>query len=249
MYQLSLSGMNIGQGGDSRGSGEIAVLEYIKKKSAHKGSLVIFDVGASGGDYSMLLIKAFNEKAEIYSFEPSEASYQKLSQILPQKKNTHIYNFGFSNEERSVTLFSGANAPGWASLYKRRVDHFNVYLNKTEQVRVRIIDNFCKEKGIRKIDFLKLDIEGHELQALEGAREMLASGSIDFIQFEFGGCNIDSRTFFQDFYYLLKDQFYIYRVIRDGLYPIEKYEEIWECFMTTNFIAEKKPVFAKSASK
>ena len=240
MHKICLSGMNIGLGADPKNSGEIIVLEYIKRKSTNKNKLVIFDVGANIGDYSRLLEEFFSDRADIYCFEPSRETYRKLSENFNGKKNIHIYNLGFSNEDKTVFLFADKNASGLASLYKRRLDHFNIHMNETEQVKVMTVDNFCRGEGIKKIDFLKLDIEGHELQALEGAREILKSNSIDFIQFEFGGCNIDSRTFFQDFYYLLKDDFYIYRIIQDGLYPIEKYEEACECFITTNFFAERR---------
>ena len=46
-----------------------------------------------------------------------------------------------------------------------------------------------------RIDIAKLDIEGHELQALTGFGAALSACRV--IQFEFGGCNIDTRTFFQ----------------------------------------------------
>lgn len=69
---------------------------------------------------------------------------------------------------------------------------------------------------------------------------MLASGAVDFIQFEFGGTNIDSRTYFQDFYYLLKDQYNIYRILKDGLFQITQYKEVYEVFITTNFLAQKR---------
>ncbi len=69
---------------------------------------------------------------------------------------------------------------------------------------------------------------------------MLGSGAVDFIQFEFGGCNIDSRTYFQDFYYLLNDRYKISRILKDGLYPISRYKEMYEAFTTTNYLAEKK---------
>jgi len=83
-----------------------------------------------------------------------------------------------------------------------------------------------------------MDVEGNELKVLDGALNMLASKRIRFIQFEFGGCNIDSRTFFQDFYYLLNKDFQLYRIVQDGLFPINHYKECYELFMTTNFLAE-----------
>jgi hypothetical protein len=85
-----------------------------------------------------------------------------------------------------------------------------------------------------------MDVEGNELKVLNGSKGMLNEGKIDFIQFEFGGCNIDSRTYFQDFFYLLKERYRIYRIIGDGLYEIRQYREQFEIFTTTNFFAERK---------
>ena len=58
------------------------------------------------------------------------------------------------------------------------------------------------------------------------------------IQFEFGGSNIDTRTFFQDFWYFFKDRnFSIYRITPNGILPIREYTEHDEFFSTTNYIA------------
>ena len=112
-------------------------------------------------------------------------------------------------------------------------------MHAQEEIKIKTIDSYCDEHAIKTINLLKLDIEGHELDALKGAKRMLSSGAIDFIQFEFGGCNIDSRTYFQDFYYLLKDDFRFFRILKDGLFPIKSYKEEYEVFITTNFLAEK----------
>ena len=69
---------------------------------------------------------------------------------------------------------------------------------------------------------------------------MIEADAITNILFEFGGCNIDSRTFFQDFFYLLKDKYHIYRVLQDGLFQISEYREIYEIFLTTNFLEVHK---------
>ena len=96
-------------------------------------------------------------------------------------------------------------------------------MDKKEEISLDTIDNYCEEQGIKKIHFLKLDIEGHELSALHGAKKMIANGNIYFIQFEFGGCNIDSATHFQDFYYFLKGKYRIHRILKDGLKEIRHY--------------------------
>lgn len=58
---------------------------------------------------------------------------------------------------------------------------------------------------------------------------MLNSGSVDFIQFEFGGCNIDSRTYNK-----------IYRIVKNGLHKISMYKDIYVGFIITIFLAEKR---------
>jgi hypothetical protein len=74
---------------------------------------------------------------------------------------------------------------------------------------------------------------------LAGASAMLEQGKVDIVVFEFGGCNIDTRSFFQDFYYLftlLKMK--LFRITPSAyLYPIYSYHEVFEQFRTTNFVA------------
>ena len=85
---------------------------------------------------------------------------------------------------------------------------------------------------------MKLDIEGFELFALQGGLKELES--IKVIQFEFGGSNVDTRTFFQDFWYLLTSiGFRIYRISKSGPIEIKYYSEEDEYFSTTSFLAVK----------
>jgi len=86
------------------------------------------------------------------------------------------------------------------------------------------------------IDYIKIDIEGHELDALRGMGERVSD--VKIIQFEFGGCNIDTRTYFQDFWYFFKSKnFRIYRITPAGCKLIPAYKESDEFFLTTNYIA------------
>jgi len=238
LLQLSLYGMNIGYQPDADKSGEIPLLKYIKNKIANDKSITLFDVGANIGGYSTLLTEIFPENSTIYSFEPSKTTFATLQSNTKDLKNIHLVNRGLSNEKKAVNLYSDRDNSGEASIYKRRLDHFNVEQTLKEVIQLGTIDDYCEENNIKTIDLLKMDVEGNELKVLDGALNMLASKRIRFIQFEFGGCNIDSRTFFQDFYYLLNKDFQLYRIVQDGLFPINHYKECYELFMTTNFLAE-----------
>lgn len=85
-----------------------------------------------------------------------------------------------------------------------------------------------------------MDIEGNELKALQGAEKLLKEGRIRAIQIEFGGCNIDSRTYFRDFWNLLHENFEVYRILKNGLWKIEQYAEKMECFCNMNYLFVKK---------
>lgn len=220
LYKFSLQGMNIGGGTAPETSGEKHAIDYISRQLKAADNLVIFDVGANVGDYTILLQNVLKDRAHIFCFEPSKKTHEKLLSNTKHLNNIKQYNFGFGNDDAVHTLFSNADESGLASLYKRKLDHFNLTMDKTEEIEIKTIDGFCMQNNIPHIHFLKLDVEGNEMKILEGAKNMIASGNIDYIQFEFGGCNIDSRTYFQDFYYALKDRYNIYRIVKDGLYKL-----------------------------
>ncbi|MCO5230486.1 MAG: FkbM family methyltransferase [Chitinophagales bacterium] len=240
LFLLSLRQMNFGNGGYFHQSGELFVAEHIKRKLKNEDSITIFDVGANVGNYAKSLSKVFDNNAKIYSFEPSKSTFEIFKSNTQDIKNIIGNNFGFSDNVYQHTLFKDFEGSGLASVYQRNLDHWGITMDKSEEIQLSTIDKFCKDNQIDHIHFLKLDIEGHELNALKGAKEMLSNKKIDFIQFEFGGCNIDSRTYFQDFYYLLKDDYKIYRILKDGIYELPTYKETYEIFMTINYLAIKR---------
>lgn len=240
LHRLSLRGMHVGEGAGLKGTGEQLVLKYVREKTKNEKQVTIFDVGAMHGGYTKMASQVFGKAARIFAFEPSKAAFSTLKVTSGDIDNLQILNFGFGDRNSSITLYSDPERPGLSSVYNRNLDHFGKSLSDKEVVELKTIDQFCKTEKIEKIHFLKLDVEGHELKALQGASEMLNSGKIRFIQFEFGGCNIDSKTYFQDFFYLLKDNYRISRIVKDGLFEIKNYQESYETFKTTNFFAEYK---------
>lgn len=129
---------------------------------------------------------------------------------------------------------------GLGSVFQRRLDHLGIDVAAVGQIELRTLDDFCAESGIDRIHLLKLDVEGGECAVLKGAKRLLSEGRVDFIQLEFGGCNIDARVFWQDLFYLLSGQFELYRILRDGFEPVARYDEREEIFVTTNFLAGRR---------
>ncbi len=240
LHHLALRGLNYGNGGGFKESGELYVFKYIDEKFKSEKSLNIFDVGGNHGNYSKELSDFFNSKATIHSFEPSSKTFEIFLETTKNINNIIPNNFGFSDVENYSTLYTNLDGSGLASIYQRKLDHYGINMDKSEEILLSTIDSYCKTNQIERIHFLKLDIEGNELKALNGAFQMINSKIIDIIQFEFGGCNIDSRTYFQDFFYLLNEKYRIFRIVKDGLVEMPTYKEIYEIFTSINYLAVRK---------
>ncbi len=229
-------------------SGEKWVVSQIVSKACKDiDSPVMFDVGANVGDYSLCL-RDYIPAARIYAFEPAESVYEELARRISAAgadRQIKPYNLGFSDSERLVELYSytveGQNASVLSSIDQRLPTQvLDVRAQHSEQIQVQTIDGFCEAEGIDRVDFLKLDVEGHELAVLRGAQRMLRAGLISMIQFEFGPANIYSRTYFYDFWSRLSGMYDIFRIVPQGLAPINYYGEHREIFLTTNYLALKK---------
>jgi FkbM family methyltransferase len=232
LHIFSLAGMNY-----IDGLGEENSVKSLKFTA--DDNLIFFDVGANRGEYAQLLAASFKQ-AKIFSFEPSKKTFSLLKENVKNINNIVCENFGFDQEERETILYTNFAGSGLASVYQRQLSHLGVAMDQEETIQLKTIDSYCATNGITKIDLLKLDIEGNEFKALLGAKKMLEAGAINYIQFEFGGCNIDSKTFFKDFFLLLQDKYKIYRILKNGWQEIKQYQQNLEIFTIANLICEKK---------
>lgn len=197
------------------------------------------DVGGNVGNYTAELRRR-HPSLEIHTFEPSVTNIEKLTARFKNDGSITIVPLALSNEAGSATLFSNEPGSGLASLTKRKLDHINVAFDSKETVNTIRFDDYWKTQlQSRQLDMVKLDIEGHELTALEGFGDALTATKA--LQFEFGGCNIDTRTYFRDFWYFFKERnFDIYRITPLGAEKMTRYKQNDEYFLTTNFIAANK---------
>lgn len=236
---ISLYLTGVGSGGGVQQSGERAVFKLL---GTGKDPLCVFDVGANKGQYLNMVYNEFlNREVEIHSFEPGSFTFDILKKKSPDSPKVKLNNIGLGETEGEFTLYYDEQGSGLASLTKRRLDHFSIGFDNSEKIHVITLDDYCAQNDVKYIHLLKLDVEGHEMDVLKGSMKMFASGSIGIVTFEFGGCNIDTRSFFQDFYYFFKEQkMQLFRITPSGyLFKVKKYSEQYEQFLTTNFVAAK----------
>jgi FkbM family methyltransferase len=229
----------VGSGSDVACSGERVVFNVLKKRTGSINPLCVFDVGANRGQYLSLIQPCLADRpVTVHCFEPAHETFRQLEKVATGMQNVVLNNCALGKEAGEAKLFYDRGGSGLASMTKRRLDHFDKKMNFSETINVDTIDDYCIRADVHRIDLLKIDVEGHELQVLNGARCMLSKSAIGIVTFEFGGCNIDTHTYVQDFYYFFKDHgMSMARITPSGyLARIDSYREVLEQFGTTNFL-------------
>ena len=203
---------------------------------------VLFDVGANVGNYTRYLSEHLPE-AKIFSFEPVEKTFNQLKSTIDG--NVKAFNIGFGDAPGKAVLYNTVDTT-MSELSTTHKEILKDVFNKTDNVvaiafDIDTIDHFCAKQGIKKIDFLKIDVEGNELSVLKGAEKMLDAGGIKVIQFEINAHNIYARVFLRDFYLLLKD-FDFFRLNATGLLRLGGHKPGNEIFTAQNIVAIHKTI-------
>lgn len=196
----------------------------------------VFDVGANVGEWTKLAL-GINPELQVHCFEPSSPTYQRL-QSRGFADKVFLNQLGLSATNGELTLHVFSDGAGTNSVYRR--DGLNMNQAQTEQIRMETLDSYCKRMQVQEIDLLKIDVEGHELDVLKGAHEMLIKGRIHRIQFEYGGTYIDARILLKDMFDLLILYGYrLYKIYPNKLRSVERYAQQLENFQYQNWVALK----------
>lgn len=137
---------------------------YISKEG------VFLDIGANLGWYSLNMCKQY-PNIQSYAFEPINSTYIKMNKNLVMNSilNCKAFNFGFSDENKNITFFYEVGASGASSMVNLR----EVSTTKQVTCEVRRLDDFVREEGLKRVDFIKCDVEGAELLVYKGGLESI----------------------------------------------------------------------------
>lgn len=147
----------------------------------------VFDVGANTGQTTRELLAEFRT-GRIFSFEPHPVTFTKLRAAFSSERLI-LHQVALTDHDGETTLYEYGST-GDGSLMNSLIPNaqFPVrlgYKGKPQQVRCTTIDTFCELNDVRKIDVLKMDVEGGELAVLRGGAEMLRQGRVRFVYLEF----------------------------------------------------------------
>jgi FkbM family methyltransferase len=194
----------------TRGNDFFRELNLLRSKPIFK---VAIDVGANTGG-TVKGLKARFPDCKVHAFEPVMSTFTQLQKNIGHIDGVTCYNFAVSSVGN--TLVKIENLPG--SVDNRILD--NSSTSSYDLVTTITGADFCRDHGIKHVDFLKIGTEGHDLEVLKGFRNLFAQKCIGFVEIECGMNRLNTKhvnirdimNFFGDLDY---DFFGLYEQIRE----------------------------------
>jgi hypothetical protein len=150
-----------------------------------------------------------------------------------------------SNQTKKKSFYYYVENSGLSTLYRRLIAEpiYGIKAPKKIYVDTSTVDIYCEKFNINKINFLKIDTEGAELDVLKGSENMLKNNKIDHIQFEYGGCFLDSNTTLQQLCkHMSIYNYQLYKIEKDNITIINEFDNSLENFIYSNFLYINKEI-------
>lgn len=167
---------------------EKASTEYIQ--GILKPNWIVIDIGANLGYYALL---EASKVKKVYAIEPVKRSFNTLNKSikLNKYKNIKTYNLaiGSQNGIQDIVISKKIN---WSTMLDPDIiidkyeQSFSEFYKETKKVETLTLDNFVKINKIGRIDFIRMDVEGYEVEVIKGADyvfSLMSAGSFLSIEF------------------------------------------------------------------
>jgi len=205
---------------------------YVLETLAARRPGCVFDVGANVGDWT-LMAQGYLPETSFHCFEIVAETAATLRQRTAVNGSVVVNSFGLSNQPGEVRLKRFPAHNTLASM----IDVVHDFESVEDVGSVQRGDDYCRERAIERIDFLKIDVEAAEWMVLQGFAGMIAAGRIDVIQFEYGTGSIITKFMLKDYYDLLVPNGYALGKIYPDYVEFRDYHFRHEDFTGPNFLA------------
>ncbi len=145
------------------------------------GGQIIYDIGAFQG----LLTLFFASRAKhVVSYEPASKNHARLIENLRLNDITNVTarKVGLGSSRRSASLCFLPLMPGGASIEASTIEGIRRFPHAVEEIPITTLDEDIRDNALPAPDFIKIDVEGLENEALLGARQTLASHPALFLE-------------------------------------------------------------------
>ena len=170
--------------------------EYTFYLSYIRPGMTVLDVGANVGELTSLFSRFVTPGGSVHAFEPVDLAFERLEAVVSAlgRPNVVLNRLAVSAESGSIVLnLYDEEHLSWSTVAARpiRKGGADVLPVGREEVPSVSLDDYCAERSIDRIDLLKIDVEGAELDVLRGSERLLKARAIACCVFEFGATTLE----------------------------------------------------------
>ena len=138
---------------------------------------MVLDIGANIGHWSGRLSKMVGPQGKVIAFEPVPITYERFKKIYKNLKNINIYDLALSDKDNFVEFLVPQHSFALTTSYISSTNPL-INTNKIGFTSIKLptycLDSIYKELDINFCSFIKCDVEGHELEVMQGAISFLS---------------------------------------------------------------------------
>ncbi len=214
--------------------------ELIKIFPLENGKMVVFDVGANKGQWTVSLLNLIplqkENNIEVHAFEPIGETFQTLKENIenhPFAKQVKLLKNACSSKSGITKMFIASTNSGSNSMHQGE-KHTGLL---SESIQMVTLDKYCEENNIARIHFIKSDTEGNEVDVIRGSERLFREEKIMVFQFEYNQIWFNSRYFMKDVFDFLDGLPYIIgKITSKELLMYRKWHPEIERFFESNYI-------------
>lgn len=161
-------------------------LEYSLIRKYLQKDNVVFDIGAHIGYYTLNFASLVGDKGKVFSFEPNPTNFTLLKKNVEinNHNNVNLFQKAISNFNGNIRLYISDFSSGMHRIHESK------FCNDFIEIESVRLDDFVKNHEIKKIDFLKIDVEGAEFDVLKGMTNIIHNNKSLKILVEFSPYSI-----------------------------------------------------------
>jgi len=205
------------------------------------------DIGANIGDFSLEILN--NKSTKVIAFEPLPKCCDKLSLIYKEYGNRFkFFEIALSNKDGFSKLNYGETTSPLSSLETKinKIPYVGVSNTNSIEVITKQLDSFINDLEFQNTDFIKIDVEGHEMGVLDGALDFIKKNHIKLIQIEFNWHNLLTKNTINDYSVMLEGYVVTQlNLINGKLRIINPLDPLSNLHFLSNFIFIEKSFFEK----
>jgi FkbM family methyltransferase len=137
--------------------------------------MTIIDVGVNKGYFSLISAKLMDNTGKVYAIEPDSTNCSWIKKSIKKNnyKNIELFQIALSNKNEEICLYKGFKS-GDHSIKKDRGLGF-------QMVKAQRLDDFVKKHNIKRVDLIKIDVEGAEVEVIQGGEKLLEQKNLNLI--------------------------------------------------------------------